>query len=80
MLLGSTASEVIGWPRERGEALLERLLEWSTQPRFTALHHWERGDLVLWDNTGVLHRAHPYEPESGRLMHRATIDGDEAVT
>jgi alpha-ketoglutarate-dependent taurine dioxygenase len=79
MLLGSTASEVIGWPHERGETLLERLLAWSTQPRFTLRHHWERGDLVLWDNTGVLHRAHPYEPESGRLMHRTTIDGDETV-
>ena len=79
MLLGSTASNVIEWPQERGEALLERLLEWSTQPRFTMRHHWERGDLVMWDNTGVLHRAHPYEPESGRLMHRTTIDGDELV-
>ena len=80
MLLGSTASEVIGWQTERGEALLDRLLEWSTQPRFTLRHHWERGDLVVWDNTGVLHRAHPYEPESGRLMHRTTIDGDETVS
>jgi alpha-ketoglutarate-dependent taurine dioxygenase len=79
MLLGSTASEVIGWQAERGEALLERLLDWSTQPRFTLRHHWSRGDLVVWDNTGVLHRAHPYEPESGRLMHRTTIDGDETV-
>jgi alpha-ketoglutarate-dependent taurine dioxygenase len=79
MLLGSTAGEIIGWPLERGEALLERLLEWSTQPRFTLRHRWERGDLVLWDNTGILHRAHPYEPESGRLMHRTTIDGDETI-
>ena len=79
MLLGSTASEVNGWPTERGRTLLDRLLEWSTLPRFTHRHHWELGDLVVWDNTGVLHRAHPYEPESGRLLHRTTIDGDETV-
>jgi alpha-ketoglutarate-dependent taurine dioxygenase len=79
MLLGSQAGEVIGWPLDKGEAFLERLLEWATQPRFTMRHHWERGDLVLWDNTGILHRAHPYEPESGRLMHRTTIDSDQAV-
>jgi alpha-ketoglutarate-dependent taurine dioxygenase len=79
MLLGSTAGEVLGWPLEEGEAFLERLLEWSTLPRFTMRHHWERGDLVLWDNTGILHRALPYEPESGRLMHRTTIEGVETV-
>ena len=79
MLLGSQAGEVIGWPIDKGEAFLGRLLEWSTQPRFTLRHHWTRGDLVLWDNTGILHRAHPYALESGRLMHRTTVDSDQHV-
>jgi len=79
MLLGAQAGEVVGWPLDEGEALLERLLSWATQPRFTMRHHWERGDLVLWDNTGILHRAHPYGPGSGRLMHRTTVDQGEAV-
>jgi alpha-ketoglutarate-dependent taurine dioxygenase len=79
MLLGSQAGEVLGWPLDAGEAFLGRLLEWATRPRFTMRHHWERGDLVLWDNTGILHRAHPYEAESGRLMHRTTIDSDRSV-
>ena len=79
MLLGSTAGEVLGWTLDDGEALLERLLEWSTQPRFTMRHRWERCDLVLWDNTGILHRALPYESGSGRLMHRTTIEGVETV-
>ncbi len=79
MLLGAQAGEVIGWPLDDGEALLARLLEWATQPAFTMRHHWERGDLVLWDNTGILHRAHPYESESGRLMHRTTVDGNRAA-
>jgi alpha-ketoglutarate-dependent taurine dioxygenase len=78
MLLGAQAGEVIGWTLDEGEALLERLLDWATQPRFTMRHHWERGDLVLWDNTGVLHRAHSYEQESGRLMHRTTVDQADA--
>lgn len=79
MLLGAQAGEVVGWSLDEGEAFLDRLLAWATQPRFTIRHHWERGDLVLWDNTGILHRAHPYEPESGRLMHRTTIDREELV-
>lgn len=79
MLLGAQAGEVVGWPLEEGEALLERLLVWATQPRFTMRHHWDAGDLVLWDNRGILHRAEPYGVESGRLMHRTTVDGDEAA-
>jgi len=57
LLLGATAAEVVGWPPDEGKALLERLLEWSTRPEFTLRHHWYRGDLVIWDNTGMLHRA-----------------------
>jgi alpha-ketoglutarate-dependent taurine dioxygenase len=79
LLLGAQAGEVVGWPLDEGEALLARLLRWATQPRFTMRHHWERGDLVLWDNTGILHRADPYGPESGRLMHRTTVDQNNAV-
>ena len=60
MLLGSTAGVVVGWSDEQSRELLERLLEWSTQPRFVLTHHWQVGDLVVWDNTGMLHRARPY--------------------
>lgn len=79
MLLGAQAGEIVGWSLDEGEALLARLLEWATQPRFTLRHHWEAGDLVLWDNTGILHRAHPYGAASGRLMHRTTVDNDQVA-
>ena len=79
MLLGSTAGQVVGWPYEKGRALLDRLLEWSTQPRFVLHHQWRVGDLVVWDNTGMLHRAMPYELSSRRLMHRTALLGDETV-
>ena len=79
LLLGATAAEVVDWPTEKGRVLLDRLLEWSTQPEFVLRHHWRRGDLVVWDNTGMLHRALPFEPTSLRLMHRTTLVGEEAV-
>jgi alpha-ketoglutarate-dependent taurine dioxygenase len=79
LLLGATAAEVVGWPIDQGQALLDRLLDWSTQPQFVLRHHWRRGDLVTWDNTGMLHRALPFEPTSRRLMHRTTLVGEEAV-
>jgi len=76
---GATADEVVGWPADRGRALLDRLLAWSTEPQFTLRHTWRVGDLVLWDNTGMLHRAMPFEPSSVRLMHRTTLQGEEPV-
>jgi alpha-ketoglutarate-dependent taurine dioxygenase len=76
MLLGVTADHVVGWSRSESEALLGRLLDWSTQSEFVLRHQWRRGDLVIWDNTGLLHRALPFEPTSPRLLHRTTLAGD----
>jgi alpha-ketoglutarate-dependent taurine dioxygenase len=80
LLLGATAAEVVDWSASESRALLDRLLEWSTQPEFVLRHRWRRGDLVIWDNTGMLHRALPFEPTSLRLLHRTTLVGEEAVT
>jgi alpha-ketoglutarate-dependent taurine dioxygenase len=79
MLLGATAAEVVGLPAQESSALLERLLQWSTRSEFVLRHHWRRGDLVMWDNTGMLHRALPFEPTSRRLLHRTTLVGEEEV-
>ncbi|MBE1536735.1 TauD/TfdA dioxygenase family protein [Actinomadura algeriensis] len=79
LLVGATAGEVVGLPAEDGRALLDRLTGWATRPRFVLRHRWRRGDLVIWDNTGMLHRAMPFEPTSRRLMHRTTLVGEEAV-
>ncbi|MBV8951483.1 MAG: TauD/TfdA family dioxygenase, partial [Actinobacteria bacterium] len=79
MLLGSTAGEVVGWTPEEGRALLDRLLAWSTQRQFVVRHQWRVGDLVVWDNTGMLHRALPFEPTSRRLLHRTTLAGTEQL-
>ena len=57
--------------------LIARLEAWTTDERFRYQHSWDTGDLVLWDNRGTMHRALPYAPDSGRLMHRTTIVGDE---
>ncbi|WP_220277663.1 TauD/TfdA dioxygenase family protein [Streptomyces himalayensis] len=79
LLIGATTDHVIGMAPAESRALLDRLLQWSTQPRLVLRHHWRPGDLVIWDNTGMLHRALPYRPTSPRLMHRTTLVGDEAV-
>ncbi len=78
LVIGCSASHIEGMDKADGERLLQELLEWSTQPRFVYRHEWTPGDLVIWDNTGVLHRAEPYPLDSGRVMRRTTLVGEEA--
>jgi alpha-ketoglutarate-dependent taurine dioxygenase len=80
LLIGYTADYVVDMPQAEGKALLARLLEWTAQPDFTYRHHWQEGDLVVWDNCGALHRVIPYSADSGRTMHRTSVAGVEAVS
>jgi alpha-ketoglutarate-dependent taurine dioxygenase len=79
LVLGATASHVVGMDRDEGRALLDDLLERSTTPERIYRHQWEVGDLVIWDNRGVLHRACPYDAASPRDMHRTTLHGNEPI-
>ena len=78
LVIGCHASHVVGMDREESAKLLRQLLDWATQPAFIYRHEWSVGDLLIWDNTGVLHRAEPYPSDSGRMMHRTTLLGEEA--
>lgn len=78
LVIGCHASHVVGMAREDSDTLLRELLDWTTQSRFVYRHEWSIGDLLIWDNTGVLHRAEPYAADSGRMMHRTTLLGEEA--
>jgi alpha-ketoglutarate-dependent 2,4-dichlorophenoxyacetate dioxygenase len=77
LFLGAHASHVEGLSLEEGRALLRTLLEHVTRPEFCYRHEWEEGDLVVWDNRCVLHRATPYDTtRHHRLMQRTTVSGD----
>jgi len=79
LLLGATADYVEGLSVEASRALLARLRDWATQPQYVYRHEWQVGDLLMWDNTGTMHRALPYSLESGRLMHRVILAGEEPL-
>jgi alpha-ketoglutarate-dependent taurine dioxygenase len=79
LVIGSSADRVVGMSLPHGRALLTRLTEWAAQPDFSYRHDWQEGDFVIWDNTGALHRVIPYDADSGRMMHRTSIAGTEAV-
>jgi alpha-ketoglutarate-dependent taurine dioxygenase len=78
LVLGCTASHVEGMELREGWALLTKLRDWATQPQFVYRHQWKVGDLVIWDNTGTMHRATDYPLDSGRMMHRTKLAGEES--
>lgn len=77
LVLGCTAYHVVGMSAKESTELLVRLRDWATQPEFSYAHKWRVGDTVMWDNTGTMHRATPYDPACGRLLHRTILQGDE---
>ena len=79
VVLGPTADHVVGMDPAEGEALLDDVMARATAPDRVYRHEWRVGDLVIWDNRGVLHRALPYDPTSPRDMHRTTLTGEEAI-
>jgi alpha-ketoglutarate-dependent taurine dioxygenase len=78
LILGCTARHIVGMDFKKSAELLVQLRCWATQPKFVYRHKWSVGDLVIWDNTGTMHRATPYEADCGRLLHRTKLEGEEA--
>ena len=79
LLIGGTASHIKDMGREEGRKLLDELEAWCTQPEFVYRHTWTKGDMVMFNNPGLMHRSLPYSEQSGRIMHRTTIKGMEEI-
>lgn len=78
LVLGNTARNVVGKNMEESTRILHGLREFATSEPYHYAHEWEVGDSVMWDNTGTLHRAMPYDPDCGRLLKRTILLGHES--
>jgi alpha-ketoglutarate-dependent 2,4-dichlorophenoxyacetate dioxygenase len=80
LYLASHASHVVGMPVEEGRALLRKLIEFATQPRFVYRHKWRVGDLLAWDNQQTMHRGTPFDDTKyPRDMRRTTVIEEAAA-
>lgn len=79
LVLGATAYHVVDKNPKESAELLVKLRQWATKPEYVYRHEWKVGDMVMWDNTGTMHRATPYDPASGRMMHRTKLEGEEPI-
>ena len=77
--VSSHTSGVEGMDEAAGRALLDRLLAWCTREREVYRHRWQAGDVLLWDNRCVLHRAQGFDERYPRVMHHVRMVGDGPV-
>ena len=68
-------SHMYDMAQEEGDQLLHQLYDHITSPEFVYTHHWEPGDLLMWDNIALQHKAtFDYDPLP-RLLYRTTVRG-----
>ena len=77
LYLGDHAETIAGLPYAEGRQLVEEINALAIRPELTYCHRWRPGDLVVWDNRCLLHRAEPYDTmRERRVMQRCTVLGE----
>jgi hypothetical protein len=77
LILAHTIKTIDGLDQAESDALLKRLMAWAERPEYIYSHHWQAGDLLIWDNTGTMHRVVPFDLACGRELDRVTLLGEE---
>jgi taurine dioxygenase len=77
LFLGDHAEHVPGMDYDDGRALIEELNALAIHPDLVYEHRWAPGELLVWDNRSVLHRATSYDPATQRrVIRRCTVLGE----
>jgi alpha-ketoglutarate-dependent taurine dioxygenase len=71
---------IVGMAESEALALLAELLDHAMQPEYQYRHQWRPGDLVMWDNRSLLHKANgDYDMTQTRYLYRIMLQGDVPV-
>lgn len=69
-------TRILDMPEDESAQTLQFLFAHIIRPEFIYRHHWRMGDLLLWDNCAVQHKAvFDYALPLRRRMERVTIRG-----
>ncbi len=76
LLIGSHLREIVGLSAQEGRKLVDALLAHATREECIHVHRWRPHDLIVWDNSAVLHRGRPWDARQPRHLIRATVADD----
>ena len=79
LFIGRHAHAIPGLDEVESEKLLSDLVDFACRSPRTYAHSWRPGDVVIWDNRCVLHRARPYDYRVPRVMRHTRVAGDPAT-
>lgn len=79
LFIGRHAYGIPGLDEAESTRLLDELLDFACRPPRLLRHAWRPGDVAVWDNRCVLHRARTYDPSQARVLHHTRIAGDPAT-
>ena len=69
---------IVGMPEGEALGLLDELLAHATQEKYQYRHRWQPGDMVMWDNRCLLHKANgDYDHSRTRYLYRVMLKGDK---
>ncbi|MEM7404420.1 MAG: TauD/TfdA family dioxygenase [Pseudomonadota bacterium] len=75
-VMGDDCVAIEGVDEPEASQLIAALASHVLRPEFIYRHQWRAGDLLMWDNCTVQHKAlGDYAAPQRRLLHRATIAG-----
>jgi taurine dioxygenase len=66
---------IVELPDGESDALLDEIWSYTTRPENTWGHHWQVGDVLMWDNRCTMHRRDNFDQNTRRLMHRSQVKG-----
>jgi len=64
---------IVGMPEDEALDLLDELAAHSTQPKYLLSFRYGVGDIVVWDNASLLHKATLIDPDDARTLWRVTM-------
>ena len=74
LLIGAHAAFIDGWTEADSRELLDELLARASSSGTIYSHTWQEGDVLVWDNRSILHRATPLKSHKYRRhLERTTI-------
>jgi taurine dioxygenase len=76
LYLTSRITHLVGIPKDEGSALLAFLRSHAVKADYQYRHRWTAGDLVVWDNRSVWHRAVDDYGDVERWGYKTAVIGD----
>ena len=80
LYLGDHAESIVDMSYDEGRALIDELNLLAVHPDLTYEHKWKVGQMIVWDNRCLMHRATAYDAATqGRVIRRCTVLGQIPV-